>query len=916
MTRPAITRLVAGGAAVLVVAAVSLLPIGPGQLAGAAPPAPAFSHTQVVTRAHLGADGSVSTVDTKTVTVTVSQTENLRGRQLIDVTWSGAHPTGGLVLDPNSQEASRQEYPVVILQCRGVESTGAAANQRPDPSTCWTQTPPERYQADNNTAYPAFRMDRFAAPADRHAVVGWPGANVCPSAGSPAERYVPFAAADGQVYYGGANGRCGKAPEASIAPDPAAPPANTTYGVTGLDGTGSAKFVLWTDKQNASLGCSDAVPCVLVIVPIMGIGCDVSGKAAGVDPADIPAAGPDADQATKDCTATGQYAPGELAPAGLIKGDSAVEGKLWWSASNWANRITVPLTFAPPPNLCDVVDPRLPVYLFGSELMSEATDQWSPAFCRDPRRFKFQHVRTGEPQAKSALATGSIPAALVSRPPDGGWSGPTVNAPIGVTGFAVSYAIDDKAKHPYTDLKLNPRLLAKLLSESYWALPGLGTDFAALPPDDPHHALATNPQDLSADPEFQALNPDLGTTTQFAASSTLLALNGNSDVIHALTSYLNADPEARAFLDGRPDPWGMVVNPAYKGIALPLEAWPLQDTFMSPTNSLDGCLNDVNGQLHPVPILPLVAAPMAALSAIAQVMQYAIANSAVKCIAQIDAAGRIVGGSLKPVGRQPPGSRFMLALTSLGDAQFLGLRTASLQSDASDVGAKFSNGNQRHFVGPTEDAMRAAMQLTTADTDRHVWPLDYAKLRTAPDAYPGTMVVYAAVPTTGLDHTTAADLAQLLAFAADEGQQPGLDQGKLPPGYLPMTAANGLGSLVAYTHEAADAVAAQKGAQPGVASGGPGSVGLPGAGGVPNPGASVAAAASPAQSPWKPGVDLPSGYTRAAFSQLAGWALPVVVLAGLLALVVAMVTPAGVTLRMASRISRKLARLVELRRNQ
>ena len=46
------------------------------------------------------------------------------------------------------------------------------------------------------------------------------------------------------------------------------------------------------------------------------------------------------------------------------------------------------------------------------------------------------------------------------------------------------------------------------------------------------------------------------------------------------------------------------------------------------------------------------------------------------------------------------------------------------------------------------------------------------------------------------------------------GQRPGLDVGELPPGYLPMTAANGLGQLASYTTAAADAVAAQNGRLP------------------------------------------------------------------------------------------------------
>ena len=46
--------------------------------------------------------------------------------------WSGAHPTGSIQTDYNSGTADQQEYPVVVLECRGVD---------PDlehRETCWT----------------------------------------------------------------------------------------------------------------------------------------------------------------------------------------------------------------------------------------------------------------------------------------------------------------------------------------------------------------------------------------------------------------------------------------------------------------------------------------------------------------------------------------------------------------------------------------------------------------------------------------------------------------------------------------------------------------------------------------------------------------------------------------------------------
>jgi hypothetical protein len=78
------------------------------------------------------------------------------------------------------------------------------------------------------------------------------------------------------------------------------------------------------------------------------------------------------------------------------------------------------------------------------------------------------------------------------------------------------------------------------------------------------------------------------------------------------------------------------------------------------------------------------------------------------------------------------------------------------------------------------------------------------------------MVVYAAVPTSGLPALDASDYSKLLQFAATTGQTPGLGVGQLPPGYLPMTEANGLGALANYTWAAAADVAAQKGEVPSV----------------------------------------------------------------------------------------------------
>ena len=900
-------------AAVLLLLAAAVLPV-PAQRADAA--SRPFAKTVVATRTHL-VGGLNQEVDKRTVTLSVSETANLRGQQLVDVNWSGAHPTGFSSADPNWFSGQFAEYPMVLLECRGIDSPYVSAGQRLDPTTCWTEVPQERVQASGSgQVFQAWRLDRYAATDERKALVGVPK-GAC--TGDVMKRIVPFVAADGTAYYED-GGFCGTLPpEGTRAPSQLNPPNNTTYAPTAVDGTGHARFEVWTSQENSSLGCSSTVPCSLVAVPIMGVSCDPAATALSAEdrPVDDPETEEnEATEAQTDCEKTGSTEPGsqQTGEPSSARSDVSVTGALWWSASNWRNRITVPLSFASFGNVCDLLDSRTPVDFYGSELLTQATNQWAPAFCQDPELFKFRHVAVGEPLAKVGLAGGQFPAALISRPPDSGYPQPTVNAPVAVTGFAISYTVDDSHGREVTNLRLNARLLAKLLSESYLTLDGFKKDMGR--PDDPNNpknnvpaayqAIAGNPLVLTEDPEFEALNPTVGDPDlPNAGAGTLLALSGNSDVIYALTQYINDDPEARAFLDGKPDPWGMRVNPGYLHMLLPAEAWPLLDYYVPSVAYASGqsfidCLQDsVTKIVTPIPMLPMVSSPLTSLGLIAQKAEYAILNETITCNTLFDQDQNKVGGTFRAVGRQPPGKRFMIALTALPDGPRYGLREAALQTDAvvPNLSAKFTDDHGRHFVAPTDDSLRAAMALTTPDETTHTWPIPYQTLRTArgAGAYPGTMVVYAAIPTKGLDYPTAQHLSQFLQFAVSYGQRPGTGLGQLPPGYLPLTDANGLGALVLYTRRAAAAVAAQQGVVPTIADtpGTPAPTNAPtspspSASTTPNPGAPPSAAASSIAA-YKPGVQLPVGYTAALGSRLAGLALPIVAAFGVLCLVLAAV---------------------------
>jgi hypothetical protein len=746
-------------------------------------------------------------VDVRNFQVNVSDTQGLRDGQVVSVSWSGAHPTGGIyVAGQQEAAASQQEFPVVLMECRGVDSTSVPASEQLSPETCWTASAAERVNGQQQYWPPPWQLDMYNSPAQQAAQVNLP--NPLPAAcGSPSyyEYVLPFIAADGTNYPIGPQGCAGAPPEMFSSNEPTAyAPSDTTYASTALNGTGSDKFTVMTSETNESLGCSQTVVCSLVIVPIEGISCNANPVYFG------------APQYT--CENPGDFAPGELnegqSPDGPALSD---EGQFWWSQSNWQRRISVPLNFATPGDAC-AANTSAPLQFYGSELMIQATQQWNPYFCLNPKLFNVEQVALAEPQAKTLVQQGDVGAAIEGSPPSqsGFFTTPTVQAPIGVSGFAISYVIDNADGTPYTELKLDPRLLAKLMTESYYGTNNVQSGDTA---------IANNPVGIVADPEFQALNPDWNTdqinNIQLAPTATLFSINTQSDVIWALTSYINSDPEARAWLNGQPDPWGMTVNPAYKGIKLPVDHWPLLDTSTNGPD-YDGdagvCTPDYGTGASKIPDRPLIDNPQASLYDVAYNLSNNDAASLVACNGQAEAP------SLIPLGQENLGERFLIGVVSLPEAETLNLDTAQLQTYADpEVESRSTTqflGN-RTFTGPTTASLQAATDLLQPDSGLGSWVLPYSDFQAdtaAEGAYPGTMLLSADVPTHGLPATEAAQYGQYLAFAAGTGQAQGPAVGQVPAGYLPMTTADGLGAEVAYTQAAATDVTKQNGQVPPLAA--------------------------------------------------------------------------------------------------
>ena len=721
-----------------------------------------WSGTKQLTRTFTNADGSTFRFPSHKVTVHVDRTQNLRSRERVRITWQGAQPSAGRAANPYGENGLQQEYPVVIMECRGLDDPKLPKAQQVSPDTCWTGSVAERSQVTRAGSDAAWTHDLYATPQDKAPLSGitpFPGTTVCPTASIPGyfTHLTPFRNTKGKIFP--ACDATHMPPEAAVG---SAFPPNEIAAFTDQNGRGSVQFEVRTDVENASLGCSHTVPCSIVVIPINGLSCD--------QPASPPTS---ADQA---CRRGGQFPPGSSNFAGQGV-DQAVSPSLWWSASNWDNRFSVPITFGLPPDTCDVLDPRAPTGFYGSELLSEAALQWSPAYCLNKQRFKFQMNAMSDAAGWNLMESGGGAAAEVSSSHPRTSSDPVGFAPTAVTGFSIGYVIDRPDNlGEYTHLRLDARLLAKLLTQSY-----LGSDLGS-----GHPGIGSNPLSIMSDPEFRKLNPGLSTNDTEAAA-TVLSLSIPSDVVQRLTDYIAHDRTAMAWIHGKADPWGMKVNPAYRGLRLPRDEWPLLDTFIPKTQ------NDCRRK-HPAVYFNQIAAPVSTMSTIAEALLDGWPEVQTRCDYDLST-------NLYKLGRIDPqayGSRFMLGVVSLGDVARYGLRSAALET------------RPGKFVEPSTSSLRAAVKLARQGKPLQPFTMDMKALRDSSHAYPGSMIVYTAAKTQHLDQADAAKVSQFIRVSSTEGQRQGSGNGQLPEGYLPIRNSGVTKKLYVSAQQVATAVAAQK----------------------------------------------------------------------------------------------------------
>ena len=806
------------GALVSVMTCVFMSTIIPGSMTAHAAAKPSSQASSAVTASNNG------------VSVTASQTENLHSHQIVTLNWSGATPTHNYSVTASPGTKNYSEFPVIIMECWGTDSGGLDTTKGAmDPAHCFGSTSPQvgtKMYSDTNDP------DHPNPPATTNVI----------------NKALGFTSVTGQHYtmVGLTTTPTDLQLNAGVQP-------NFVYAWTGANGERqNQQFEVRTAEQYPSLGCAYGKDCTIEVVPITR---------------------PDwcADNAAAGCSG-GPITPVGVAVGSLV-GNGYLEAPTWWLTTNWQNRIAFPISIAPTLDVCSNGDTRAQVPVDGSELAYNAMYSWVPEFCLDPTKFNLSYVSMFEPRARDLLTTnpgtGYGANAILSSLPVTSSARPVVHAPVAVTGFAVTYLIDDKDNAQVTTLNLTPLLLAKLLTDSYRSV-------------STEPALQANPQDLFRDSEFLAINP--GFTSTFPTNDYNMIMFGagdQSDVIWALTSYINADPEARAWLNGTPDAYsGMTVNPKYRGMTLPELATSLLDQYVEPPESND---NDHCYREYSTPDQIVYSQPVNSMfdAAMAMVNRQSPATD-------ICTYGQ---GGPPQWAKEPPqsiGSRNLLALTSVPFAEEYGLPMANLQVH------QLSSG-QRLFAAPTVTGMTSALAYSTEDKTTGVLSLDYQHL--AANAYPGTMPVYAVVPTAGLDKTTAKDYGQFLTYAATDGQVLGDGRGQLPDGYAPLTGA--LSALSDYTKQVAADVTAQDGQVPTpppnlgdtIANNlgepsqtvqtdyGSGGLGNGTGGNTPSP-----TSAAPGDN-GKSSTGLPQtlALTRGSNSWLASWGLPVLLAIGLLA---------------------------------
>ncbi len=709
-------------AAVLAGAASPAGAVGPGTgvpVVRAAPAAAATSPSEPASCAAAGTGGSGVSC-TFSDGISKVQVDQTAGliNQTVNVSWSGL-PESALVAD-----RTKSTNAVAVLQCWG---------DQPVREHCW---PFGNYLAG---------FDHFSASDDPEEVDPYKSWRSAAGDSEGSGISPPFVTADGEVFGGpdptsGANTGLG----VTLAPDYRLLPANEVVGRTDADGNGAASFEVRTKDELPSLGCDDTHPCSLVVIPVVH---DLR------DEGSFPEAGP------------------------------------WFglqlSGTNWNRRAVIPLAFAPQSAACSTGG-AASLQVVASEVAENALRRWQPKVCSPtggatpvdaavtvlPDRLTREAI--GTPTGGDlAVVNQAVPAA----------TGGVTYAPLVGAGVVLAFNITNvNTGRPFPEFRVSPRLLAKLLTQSYCGY--VCGDAVQYPVPDPN--VAGNYSSVMDDPELFQLNPSFKD-----ADGNLLISNtafppevafSDSDVFFRLTQWIDADPAARAWLDGKSDGAlggpHIAVNKKFTGWELPISGPEKRDDYTLARDNPGAPFAGYN-------YLDLTYQFAPNLRAVSQNVLLGWSSATTTPVLDPLDATKITGFKRQSVDDLATGSSstFVLGIMSSAQASTFGLRTAAVPA------------GDGTFVAADAAGLTAGVKAMAKDPATGLWSLP-AKI-TDPAAYPLTVVEHAVARNRGLTAEAAAGAAAFVRYAASTGQVVGTDIGQLPGGYVGVTPAMAAQSLAA-----------------------------------------------------------------------------------------------------------------------
>jgi hypothetical protein len=583
----------------------------------------------------------------------------------------------------------------------------------------------------------------------------------------------------------------------------------------GANGSGYFDFETQSTASAPHLGCGSAgiLRCWLVVVPrgtyFGGNGEECSGVT------------------TRD---------GDLFKKGdrnVIQGGSPVNDQ----CDYFDNRIVVPLDFSPTGVTCAIGSTETRVV--GSQLMTAAMSSWQPSLCSSIKS-TFSFSTNADGLARTQLVDTGV------NSPNIAYSGYPVNAgelsterqrntlastslsyvPVGVSSMVVGF-VAESASGRQDSMVFSPRLMAKYLTQSY---PFLVPQSISSQGRNATHLGATNQTYRLPflDPEFQLLNPTNFREFQYAPA--LVLPGSKSDGIMQVWRWILADADARAFLSGAQDPWGMTVNPYYlpKDVKTTTIPWYLGESKEyleaevtrlvgltnldgTPRRLVDAAPDDFSKYDQTQMPLKLATersrfdsiqfAPYSE-SFLSGARQTFRADSRAKTLWDpntVNAVGE--KGDWKANGAQVPGQRFIITVTDSVSALRWGVSTASLTVPGTVVTAKTISADVKTVKLTVESMTKAlsAVERTTLDSVKQVNPA-----KVAADGWPMTMITWAGVNLTKTPAEARKTISGMLRQVTTTGQILGTAPGELPDGYVPLTdelktlAATGIAAIDSY----------------------------------------------------------------------------------------------------------------------